>query len=45
MLQPGDAKAILLRDVFNVPMSELKGKHVVIEEKMDGANCGVSLWP
>jgi hypothetical protein len=23
-------------------MSELKGKHVVIEEKMDGANCGVS---
>jgi hypothetical protein len=23
-------------------MAELKGKHVLIEEKMDGANCGVS---
>jgi hypothetical protein len=35
-LQPGD------EDLDAVPMSELKGKHVVIEEKMDGANCGVS---
>ncbi|MBY0459126.1 MAG: RNA ligase family protein [Gemmataceae bacterium] len=34
--QPGD------EDLDAVPMSELKGKHVVIEEKMDGANCGVS---
>lgn len=25
-----------------MPVSELRGKHVVIEEKMDGANCGVS---
>ena len=35
-LQPGD------EDLDAVPMSELNGKHVVIEEKMDGANCGVS---
>lgn len=35
-LQPGD------EDLDAIPMSELKGKHVVIEEKMDGANCGVS---
>lgn len=35
-LQPGD------EDLDAMPMSELKGKHVVIEEKMDGANCGVS---
>ncbi|MCE9565646.1 MAG: RNA ligase family protein [Planctomycetes bacterium] len=38
-LQPGD------EDLDAVPMSELKGKHVVIEEKMDGANCGVSFGP
>ncbi len=38
-LQPGDD------DLEAVPMSELKGKHVVIEEKMDGANCGVSFGP
>jgi hypothetical protein len=25
-----------------VPWSELRGKHLVIEEKMDGANCGIS---
>ncbi len=25
-----------------VPFSELSGKHLVVEEKMDGANCGVS---
>ena len=35
-LQPGD------EDLDAVPMSALKGRHVVIEEKMDGANCGVS---
>ncbi len=35
-LQPGD------EDLDAVPMSELKGRHVVIEEKMDGANCGIS---
>lgn len=35
-LQPGD------EDLDAMPMSELKDKHVVIEEKMDGANCGVS---
>src|SRR5437763_8962479 len=34
--QPGD------EDLDAVPMSELEGKHVVIEEKMDGANCGIS---
>jgi len=38
-LQPGD------EDLDAVPMSELKGKHIVIEEKMDGANCGVSFGP
>ncbi len=35
-LQPGD------EDLDAVPMSALKGKQVVIEEKMDGANCGIS---
>lgn len=35
-LQPGD------EDLDATPMTELKGKHVVIEEKIDGANCGVS---
>src|SRR5436305_12241126 len=35
-LQPGD------EDLDALPMSELAGKHVVVEEKMDGANCGVS---
>jgi hypothetical protein len=35
-LQPGD------EDLDAVPASELVGRHVVIEEKMDGANCGVS---
>lgn len=38
-LQPGD------EDLDAVPMSELKGKHIVVEEKMDGANCGVSFGP
>ena len=35
-LQHGD------HDLEAVPWSELKGKHLVIEEKMDGANAGVS---
>ncbi|AMV22850.1 hypothetical protein VT84_00460 [Gemmata sp. SH-PL17] len=38
-LQPGD------EDLDAVPVSELRGKHVVIEEKMDGANCGISFGP
>lgn len=38
-LQPGD------EDLDAVPMRELAGRHVVIEEKMDGANCGVSFGP
>jgi hypothetical protein len=29
-------------DLEAVPWEELRGKHLVIEEKMDGANCGVS---
>jgi hypothetical protein len=32
-------------DLDAVPMDELRGRHVVIEEKMDGANCGVSFGP
>ena len=35
-LQPGD------EDLDAVPMSALAGRHVVIEEKMDGANSGMS---
>ena len=35
-LQQGD------EDLEAVPMSDLAGRWVVIEEKMDGANCGVS---
>lgn len=35
-LQAGD------EDLDAVPMSALKGRYVVIEEKMDGANCGIS---
>lgn len=38
-LQAGD------EDLDAVPMADLKGKHVVIEEKVDGANCGVSFGP
>lgn len=29
-------------DLEAVPFIELRGKHLVIEEKMDGANCGIS---
>ena len=35
-LQAGDEELAIVR------FSELAGKHLVIEEKMDGANCGVS---
>lgn len=38
-LQDGDA------DLDAVPMRELEGAFVVVEEKMDGANCGVSFGP
>lgn len=34
--QPGD------EDLKNVPLSTLRNNHLVIEEKMDGANCGIS---
>lgn len=34
-LQPGDDDGV-------VPWSSVKGRHLVIEEKVDGANCGVS---
>lgn len=29
-------------DLEDVPFDEIKGKYLVVEEKMDGANCGVS---
>lgn len=35
-LQPGD------EDLDSVPFGQLRGRHLVIEEKMDGANCAVS---
>lgn len=35
-LQPGD------EDMDNVPFADVKGRYVVIEEKMDGANSAVS---
>lgn len=35
-IQPGD------EDLVNVPFEQLVGRHLVIEEKMDGANCAVS---
>lgn len=35
-LQHGD------HDLEAVPWKELAGKHLVVEEKMDGANCGIS---
>jgi hypothetical protein len=35
-LQPGD------EDLAAVPFEELRGKFLIIEEKIDGANCGVS---
>jgi hypothetical protein len=38
-LQPGD------EDLSQVPFSFLKGKHLVVEAKLDGANCGISFTP
>ncbi len=35
-LQPGD------EDLSQIPFEEIKGRHIVIEEKMDGANSGIS---
>ena len=35
-LQPGD------EDLSQVPFAALAGKHLVVEEKLDGANCGLS---
>ncbi len=35
-LQPGD------EDLGSTPFANIKGKHLVVEEKMDGANCGIS---
>lgn len=35
-MQAGD------EDLKNVPFSEIKGRFVVLEEKVDGANCGIS---
>ncbi len=38
-LQPGD------EDLQAVPFAALAGRHLVVEEKMDGANAGVSFGP
>jgi len=38
-LQPGD------EDLASVPVSEIQGQPVVIEEKLDGANAGISFSP
>jgi hypothetical protein len=38
-LQPGD------QDLDAVPFAELAGRHLVVEEKLDGANAGVSFDP
>lgn len=35
-LQPGD------EDLESVPFESLRGKYLVIEEKLDGSNCGIS---
>ncbi len=35
-LQPGD------EDLAQVPFARLRGRHVVVEEKLDGANAGIS---
>lgn len=35
-LQPGDA------DLTQVPFAEIRGRQVVVEEKLDGANAGIS---
>ena len=38
-LQPGD------EDLSQVPFSQIAGRHIVIEEKIDGANSAVSFTP
>lgn len=38
-LQPGD------EDLAAVPLARLRGRYVVVEEKLDGANAGLSLGP
>ncbi len=38
-LQPGD------EDLHSIRLSELAGQHLVIEEKLDGANAGISVGP
>ncbi|MDT0329243.1 RNA ligase family protein [Nocardiopsis lambiniae] len=38
-LQPGD------RDLSAVPFSALAGRHLVVEEKLDGANAGIGFGP
>jgi len=35
-LQPGD------EDLLNVPFEQIKGRNIVVEEKVDGANSGIS---
>ncbi len=35
-LQPGD------QDLTQVKFAEIAGRHIVVEEKIDGANCGIS---
>jgi hypothetical protein len=35
-LQPGD------EDLSQVPFAEIRGRHLVVEEKLDGANAGIS---
>ncbi len=36
-LQPGD------HDLAAVPLASLRGRHIVVEEKLDGANAGITL--
>lgn len=38
-LQPGD------EDLSQIPFSEIKGRHIVVEEKCDGANSALSFSP
>lgn len=38
-LQPGD------EDLSQIPFSTIRGKHIVIEEKVDGANSAISFGP
>jgi len=38
-LQPGD------EDLDSVPFRELRGRHLVVEEKLDGANAGLRFGP